>query len=318
MTQNCDQIKDQGQYDLESKCRALEVVASSQVARLERDLDVDHCKQAAYFIALASGPDIKEHYKFIPNAAKIIVEDSECKSGNGTRRIFLQLVIFYSMLATIKKRLINPLPQTLAWNQIAHFERMLSDNSVLNEWLDIDQDLFQKEFGLAVERLFASGSQLLDKNCGIPKSIVIKGGVNKSPSNLLFFASLAGFQPFIQIHTHTFNLKKFNEAGWDECYRGCAELCQLFPELLGVFGSSWFYDPIINEISPRLKYLQHVPLTGGARFLYYSTGGAAVGNATSTSESRKKLYQEGKYVPKNYMMIWGKKSLMAWVDGLHE
>ena len=45
---------------------------------------------------------------------------------------------------------------------------------------------------------------------------------------------MGGFRPYFQIHTHQFMLDAFNEAGWEECYRCCAELYAVHPEVLGM------------------------------------------------------------------------------------
>jgi hypothetical protein len=84
------------------------------------------------------------------------------------------------------------------------------------------------------------------------------------------------------------------------------------PQLLGMFGASWFYDPVLDDISPRLAYLRKIPQDGGAHVLYVSTGGDHIDNATSTSPSRRKLYEEGKYMPKSYMLAWGKREQIDW------
>ncbi len=301
---------------LQAQLKSLENLATEQQDQWSRELGPDITKNANEFVSANSGNIINFHYKHVGEAAKSIVADVEEKTNAETGKLFLRLVIIQSIIKTIAKRLVVPLPNTLAVNQLRHFERMVGGKNMGDDWLDIDNDLFQKEFGLASERLFAAGSQLLDKNCGIPRSIVFKDGIVKSPKKLWFFSGLLGFKPLIQIHTHTFNLDKFNEEGWNECYFGCVELYQVFPQLLGVFGSSWFYDPVVADISPRLKYLQRIPESGGAKFFYYSSGGSAVGLATSTSESRKKMFDEGKYSPKSYMMVWGRQSQVEWVDGL--
>ena len=143
---------------------------------------------------------------------------------------------------------------------------------------------------------------------------MFKEGLAGVPTNLLKFARLGGFKPYVQIHTHLSYLDEFNEEGWNECYRCCADLCRVRPELLGMFGSSWFYDPVLADISPRLDYLREIPVKGGAELLFVEEGGGAVGNALSTSPSRRKLHEEGKYMPKSYMLAWGRKAQMAWAE----
>jgi hypothetical protein len=179
------------------------------------------------------------------------------------------------------------------------------------DWLDIDRDLFHKEFGLATLRLYAAGSQLVDYRCAVPRSTVTKEGVGSALPKLLTMAALGGFRPYFQIHTHKFNLAAFHEAGWEECYQCCVELYDVHPDVLGMFGSSWFYNSHLAEISPRLAYLRDTPCNNGAKLMFVVKGGEAIANSTSTSPSRRKLYEEGKYMPTNYMLIWGRTAQRA-------
>jgi len=41
-----------------------------------------------------------------------------------------------------------------------------------------------------------------------------------------------------------------------------------------MFGSSWFYDPLLADISPHLNYLRDVPMAGGAELFFVGTGTA--------------------------------------------
>ena len=60
-------------------------------------------------------------------------------------------------------------------------------------------------------------------------------------------------------------LRGFNEEGWNDAWATAAEICRTRPELAGMIGSSWFYDPPLTEISPRLAHLRLNPLIEGAK-----------------------------------------------------
>jgi hypothetical protein len=89
-------------------------------------------------------------------------------------------------------------------------------------------------------------------------------------------------------------------------------LYALHPDVLGMFGASWFYHPVLDTISPRLSYLRDVPLKGGAHLFFVEEGGAARANSLATSPTRRKLYEEGKYFPTTYMMVWGREAQSNW------
>ena len=161
-------------------------------------------------------------------------------------------------------------------------------------------------------RLYAAGAQLIEIHSGIPRSLIFCGGIFSALTKLKSMLALGGFRPYFQIHTHQFMLDAFNEPGWEECYQCCADLYAIHPEVLGMFGGSWFYDPALHVISPRLGYLRDTPLQGGAQLFFLESGGSSINNSLATSPSRRKLYDEGKYMPKSYMLVWGKNQQIAW------
>jgi hypothetical protein len=81
-----------------------------------------------------------------------------------------------------------------------------------------------------------------------------------------------------------------------------------------MFGASWFYDPALDEISPRLGYLRKTPIAGGAFFIQGDATEEDKRNALSTSSTRQKLYDEGKYIPRSHMLIWGKNDQINWAN----
>ena len=272
--------------------------------------DVD--TQVAAFIRCAQDVGRYDHYKVFPEPAHAIVANLLAAHGPVVVRSFLRAALAGAVRQTVASERYRSLPPRTKANQARHLSRIALDQDGQAEWLDLDQDLFQKEFGLASMRLYAAGSQLVDLRCGVPRSIVIKGGIAGALPKLLTMMRLKGFRPWFQIHTHQFNLDTFNEAGWEECYLCCAELYQVHPEVLGMFGSSWFYDPALTTISPRLGYLRATPCGNGAALMFVVKGGEAIANSTATSASRRLLYEEGKYLPTNYMLLWGRAAQSAW------
>ena len=285
--------------------------ASGLVKELSKALP-DASARIAAFIKIATQIGPLDHYKVFPSAAQDIAAAIAKDHGVDMKRRFLRAVIATAVQQTVATDRYRNLPPRTAANQARHLLRIAQDTDAQAEWLALDQDLFHKEFGLATMRLYACGSQLVDPRCGVPRSIVTREGLGGALPKLLTMAKLGGFKPYFQIHTHTFNLDAFNEAGWEECYLCCAELYQVHPEVLGMYGGSWFYDPALATISPRLAYLRDTPCNNGAVLMFVVKGGEAIANSTSTSPSRRQLYEEGKYMPTNYMLIWGRDTQRAW------
>lgn len=253
-----------------------------------------------------------DHYKVFAPAADEILAMVRGRGGETAVRAFLRAAILHGVATSLAGPRFAALPARVKVQQLRQFKRMAADTDPGAEWLSLEHDLFRKDFGLAIVRLYAAGSRLVDPRCGVPRSMLWRG----TPRDWLRCAttlfSLGGFRPYFQVHTHTFMLDAFNEEGSNELYRCCAELYDLYPEVLGTYGASWFYDPAVTRVSPRLSYLREVPESGGARALYMSTGGQALKNALAKSETRRRLYESGEYVPKIYMIIWGREKQKAW------
>jgi hypothetical protein len=268
--------------------------------------------QITHFIKSVDEIGSYDHYKVFPPAAHTLADRILVSHGIAVLRRFLRAVLSSAVLMTIDSGRFKALPPRTAANQRKHLLRIAKDSADGDEWLDLGNDLFQKEFGLATLRLYAAGAQLIDFRCGVPRSNVLKGGLRKALTQLLRMTRFGGFRPYFQIHTHTFNLDAFNEAGWEECYLCCAELYNIHPNVLGMFGSSWFYDPALATISPRLAYLRDTPCNNGAILMLVVKGGDAINLSISTSPSRRKLYEDGKYVPTSFMLVWSRKAQIEW------
>ena len=77
-------------------------------------------------------------------------------------------------------------------------------------------------------------------------------------------------------------------------------------------GTSWFYDPQLETVSPRLSYLRARPIERGAFIVRSGTLPFDIQSATAKSENRRRLYEAGKYIPVAYTLLWPREKLLAW------
>lgn len=172
-------------------------------------------------------------------------------------------------------------------------------------------DIFLKDLGILRMWLIPCASHLVFRNSGVPRSLVLRQRPDRMLRALTFFGlNSRGFSPFLENHVHPQMLEHFTPEGRKRCYALVAELLQRWPESRGLMGLSWYYDPVVGTISPRLAYLHNVPERGGALFLPAGSSPDVVSGATSTSETRKKLFEAGKYLPTRYLMAWSKRDLL--------
>lgn len=264
------------------------------------------------FIQAAADVGPMDPYKYFSSAARDMVERVSAAHGVSGVRAFLRAALGKTISTWVRTGQYERLPPLCAFFHARQLNRIAQDSDAHAAWLDIDNDVFQKEFGIASLRLYVAGAELVDYRCGIPRSIVLRSGARKIMPKLALMMRLGGFKPYFQSHMHVFTMDAFNAEGRNDLYRCCAELYALHPEILGMFGSSWFYDPDLDQISPRLSYLRKIPLIGGAHLLYVQEGGEAIDSAIAKSPTRRKLYEEGKYLPKTYTLVWGRKQQIRW------
>jgi hypothetical protein len=77
---------------------------------------------------------------------------------------------------------------------------------------------------------------------------------------------------------------------------------------------SWWFDPFLESISPKLAFLRKVPQDAGARLFEVPTSEEAVQDAIKLSGERAKLYEAGKYRPKAYLLAWAREDLLGWSE----
>lgn len=182
---------------------------------------------------------------------------------------------------------------------------------------DYDFDHWSKDvrFSLALS-VPGAKSQVIDLSSPLgPKQIVQHALQGRGVQPLVrYLAAGAKREPWLEVHTESRWLRGFNEEGWNDAWATAAELCRARPELAGMIGSSWFYDPPLTEISPRLAHLRLNPLNGGAFMVHQGPGEIHTLRAGTASASRKALIDSGEYTARSWLMVWPRKELIAWAD----
>lgn len=129
------------------------------------------------------------------------------------------------------------------------------------------------------------------------------------------WAAAQAWKPWLEVHTESRELADFNEAGWDRAWATAAEILKRRPHMAGMLGSSWFYDPPLEQISPRLAYLRLNPLKHGAFMVHQGPGEIHTQRAATSSPTRKALIEEGKYTARSWIVAWPRAALIRWADG---
>jgi hypothetical protein len=189
------------------------------------------------------------------------------------------------------------------------FNRILDQIGTDPSFADLAGDSFLKDLWLARIVMIPAFAQVWWPHSGLSAKAVLGAG----PAAAAYvFLRCGGRRPFLEGHTHDPVAKAYwNEPGWREALRLAALALPALPRACGIFGTAWFYDPAIKEISPRIAFAQDLQVGAGAHRFKIGSNEAAIANATLTSAERRNRYRDGLYLPTDYAIIWSRRDLRA-------
>lgn len=249
---------------------------------------------------------------FKPEHLVILFEKIKDSIGKKALEPLRKIMMLESLLANWDDLFSENYPPIIQQQFLMSARRFLWMCQSKKGWMSHDDEVFWKDLAIARQQMFPAGAQIVEAYSGFG----FMQGLSIDPCQTFNFLKLiahcGGRKGYYQIHTHIPDLDQFNEQGWIDCFLGIAAMLKCHKHIKGVFGGSWFYDPRLVEISPHLEYLQTIPFYNGA-FRFY-IGVDRTRNAFSASKKRLVLYNEGKYNPKSYLMVWPRDVLLKWAS----
>jgi hypothetical protein len=152
---------------------------------------------------------------------------------------------------------------------------------------------------------------------GVPRSLLWKGGLAQAIRVGNLFLRAGGPTPFYVGHLthgikpHAF-LLAYNTKTQEFWHRNVAECLQMNPHIRGFLATSWLYDPQLAHVSPHLAFLREGSLAHGAVLAHVGPTEGAVRYALAHAPDRRRLYDEGKYVPTSHAVIWTRDAMLTW------
>jgi hypothetical protein len=180
-----------------------------------------------------------------------------------------------------------------------------------------DRDFWAKDvrFSLALS-VPGARSQIIDLSSPMGPGESVRHALSgRGVGPLLNWVRHARGRAWLQVHTESRHLEDFTEDGWNRTWATAAEICKIRPDLAGMIGSSWFYDPPLETISPRLAHLRLNPLKGGAWIVHQGPGEIHTQRAAASPGSRRTLIENGEYLPRSWLVAWPRDALIRWADG---
>ncbi len=243
-------------------------------------------------------------YNSLPDGALAVVE----RVAQPLRAAWLCALAIHHMDHFEAAFAASNLPGEFALHYADAFHRILGQIESDPGFADVQSDSFLKDLWLTRVVMIPAFAQLWWPHSGISARPLVKAGPLTLARVLL---GCGGRAPFFEGHTHDPVAKNYwNEPGWGEALRLAALALPALPHIKGVFGSAWFYDPAILELSPRVAFAQTLQTGHGAWQVSMGSNADAIANATATSPSRRAAYEAGTYLPADWLLIWSRANLI--------
>jgi hypothetical protein len=179
----------------------------------------------------------------------------------------------------------------------------------------LGDDYFLKDVRFAAGWTVPCGAKVVDLRGSVRLPISLLTAVRgRAPGLALRALRPRTRAPWFEHHTESRYLDEFNEAGMDRTYLCVASMLHRHTEVAGLTAYGWLYDPQLAEISPRLAYLRRRPLEHGAISLRGHTSEFDIKNATAKSQTRRRLYEAGEYLPVAHRILWTRRDILRWAD----
>lgn len=193
---------------------------------------------------------------------------------------------------------------------------LLSDHLKHNEndAYDVHCEYFQKDLQFVLGMWVpVSNTHALNLNYYFLYRTVIRSLLRPGNLNAIVrFLIVNGTGRWYAFHIDTRNLIDFNESGWDSSYTRITDLLERNNSIRGMIATSWLLDPQLLSISPHLAYIQLRPQDRGAILIRHCSTPEDTELATMKSKTRRRLYEERKYIPVCYSYLWPRKDMIAW------
>jgi hypothetical protein len=177
---------------------------------------------------------------------------------------------------------------------------------------DLQRDAFVKEVAILTFRLLPVGCWYVDPWAGVRRSLPLRGGPGQFLRSLAVLRQAGGVRPYLLAHLHEPRARERRPEIWRPAHLRQADLVALNPRLKGILNSSWLMDPQLETISPHLAWCPQWMIAGGAVRFFVALDRKGESGALQTSETRRRAFREGKYVPAAHTVIWSRRALLAW------
>lgn len=261
----------------------------------------------------ASGDDEKiRHSAFVRNLSVIRSRDGYPTQAQVLRQVLLALID--NKEEDIVELNYPDNVHVLIRKEFQRIKNIVSDPD--DSYFDLDKYTTRCDIRILCFGRIPVGIEHMESS-GLPRSLSYRGGTAQCFNFLRMLKRTLGVTPFYQIHIAN-NVKPasflfvYNRDAQEHLYCTIADCLLMNPQFRGLIASSWLYDPHLIDVSPHLTFLRELMENNGAYVFRYGSTSGSLDDALVNSPARQKLYENGKYKPTSYCVVWPRDALIAW------
>ena len=222
-------------------------------------------------------------YKQLSEDLKTSFEKILADYGLDTLALYHKLALSILIKKSVEELKTTNIPDSISTLYHRWFEDVLKDFELMpDDYYDHKKDPFLKDLGVCGLRLIPVGGASVVEVSGAGMKLPFRGGLRQFFEYLTFLLfKMGGRRPFYLLHLVDRYASEFKSDEMDKAYIRISELLKINPKMKGVIRSSWWFDPKLENISPRLAWLRQRPVENGGKLFQIGSSEFDIRMATS-------------------------------------
>lgn len=247
------------------------------------------------------------HYALRRLAGDIVFSSSDID-----RRMVARTLLLRAALAAIDELPRLPLPPGVIARFGDEFTFIAMAGAEGDRFFEVGSSRFTRACKLVTLRRFPAG-QFEWERSGISRRDLLRVQPRSIVTALAVVAfRMGGLGPVFFSHLNPRRpVRSLDEREANRSYYLMALAMEQQPDVRGFGACSWFRSPATQAVSPRLAWVSRVFLENGGTVVESGRADLDCG-VFHRSETRRRLYAEGRFTPTLGLVLWPRRAMIAW------
>lgn len=253
-----------------------------------------------------------QSYGRVPPAFQSVLARLRSQGGEAWERSYLRLLLYSRLVRLPQHTPPIRVPESVWHTTETGLGTLLDALPAYTEgaWLEADA---LKDLAVASLRAVCIGSRLLEPVRVRPWRVASRSPLRQRLGLMRYLRmQFARRGRYTTIHAWRGYREARSKERWEILYLPVADITEANPDMVGVFERSWLLDPGLRQIAPHLAARADGLRAMGAFMFKIGVNERSTEFALRTSETRRRLYAAGKYVPTEWGTITKRSLLAQW------